>query len=145
MSGLLRQSTFLVAEDDADLRRLITTRLIKLGVVVHEVGDGAAAIEFLKEHTPTAICLDLAMPVTSGFEVLRFARATSRLVSVPILVVTGRDTLESHAVAKEHNVCAFFSKPFKTKLFLAKVEEILSQSTTSTEIAPPGNVAAGEK
>ena len=117
----------LVAEDDLDTRRILTTRLTReLQLEVVEVGDGAAALDFLGERVPDLVCVDLALPIISGYEVCRRIRSGDRTHAVPILVVTGRDSLEDLAWAHEVGVDAFLSKPFKARVFVHNVQRLLA-------------------
>jgi DNA-binding response OmpR family regulator len=89
----------LVVDDDADIRQILVHHLTSYGVEAIAVGDGAAALEWLQKETPDLVCLDLALPVVSGFKVCRAIREHESSRDVPILVLTGRDSLEAEARA----------------------------------------------
>lgn len=81
----------LVVEDDADLRELWVVVLRAAGHEVVEARDGAQAYDRMKRK-PSAVVLDLAMPVVDGYEFLRQLRSSSRYASVPVIVVSGTAT-----------------------------------------------------
>ncbi|MFI5497097.1 response regulator [Actinoplanes sp. NPDC051859] len=68
-------AAILVVEDDDDLRELLTLRLSRAGHEVFSAAEGAAALRSLDECRPDVVVLDLALPVLSGFEVIREIRA----------------------------------------------------------------------
>lgn len=122
----------LVAEDDLDTRRLLVTRLRqRRDVEVVEVGDGAAALDALVRRPPTLICLDLGLPVVSGYEVCRRLKSDPRTRRIPILVVSGRDCVADLAWAHEMGVEAFLSKPFKAPALMSHVDALLTQGPSN--------------
>jgi CheY-like chemotaxis protein len=82
----------LIVEDDADvaeqLRQVFETR----GFHVWSAGNGQEAIDIVHEHgfRPSAVLLDLLMPVMDGVEFLRARRADALFDSVPVIVMTAQ-------------------------------------------------------
>jgi CheY-like chemotaxis protein len=78
-----------VVDDSDDARDLYGDALRDAGYRVMEARDGREAIDLLLEHpTPSAIVLDLLMPLVDGYEVLDLLASYTRLTKVPTLVVT---------------------------------------------------------
>jgi two-component system, OmpR family, response regulator len=65
----------LIAEDDEDLRLLVSTTLRREGYEVVEAADGAQAIELADQHEPALAVLDINMPHVGGVEVAEHLRA----------------------------------------------------------------------
>lgn len=65
---------FLVVDDDAGIRRLVSTVLRRQQYETEEAVNGQDAIAKLTEQTYDALFLDLMMPICNGFEVLAFLR-----------------------------------------------------------------------
>ena len=85
------QKRILVVDDDAEIRSLLTTVLEKHGLMVNAAGDGAAAIELLREFQYAVLLVDLLMPGMDGFELLDHI-AGGDIVSQPVvLVITAAD------------------------------------------------------
>jgi DNA-binding response OmpR family regulator len=101
----------LVADDDADIRDLVTLRLQRFGYEVIEAGTGSRALELALERNPDLIVLDVMMPGLTGYEV------TSRLREVsetPILLLTASVRDEHEARGLEVGASAYLRKPFES-------------------------------
>jgi CheY-like chemotaxis protein len=86
----------LVVEDHADSRELLVEFLEALGYEVDVAGNGLEALERLRvPPRPTAMLLDLMMPVMSGWELMRHVRADPALSSLPVVVVSGAGPSQS--------------------------------------------------
>lgn len=81
----------LVAEDEADLRRMMKIMLGIYGFEVIEARDGYEAVEKALEEVPDLIFMDLSMPILGGLESTRAIRDHSHLKQIPIVAITGYD------------------------------------------------------
>jgi len=77
----------LVVDDDAQVGRLFKRILEEGGHTVLLAGSGGAALDRLQKETVNLLVLDLAMPDTDGFEVLKFVR--ERAPGLRVLVISG--------------------------------------------------------
>ena len=105
----------LLAEDDSEMRRLLTRALTRDGHKVVAVENGLALLALLHADRAAAIpfdllVTDLRMPGMGGLAVIRELRAWGS--SLPILLITAFSTEETLAMASDLNVAAVFSKPF---------------------------------
>ena len=124
----------LVVEDDAGLRELWVVVLREAGHEVVEARDGAQAFDRMKTE-PSAVILDLAMPVVDGYEFLRQLRASSRYASVPVIVVSGTATGKwSLRVGADR----YLAKPFEVDALTSLVGEMVR---TPSALARHGPVA----
>ena len=83
-----KNRTVLLVEDDPFLQKVLRQRLIDEGVNVVVEGDGAAAIEGVKEKKPDLVLLDLILPKKSGFEVLSELRKMPAYKHLPVVVLS---------------------------------------------------------
>lgn len=80
----------LIVEDDISLRRLLELRLGMEGFETRCAGDGAAALEALREWPPSVVVTDVMMPRMSGLELCRQLRGAEATRDLPIVLLTAR-------------------------------------------------------
>lgn len=127
------EKTIVVVDDDKAIRELIIHKLTKLGYKAIGCGEAEAAFAEFEQRIPHLVCLDLALPTSSGFEVCEFMRADPSLVDVPVLVITARVGLEDHARALEVGADEVLEKPFRFPELADHVERLLLQGRQHTE------------
>ncbi len=111
----------LVVDDDADIRRLLALRLESAGFMVHPAADAAAAIELLRTtHCDLVVC-DVVMPGDDGFELLRQIRAQYSLATLPVIMLTVRDTSEDIVRALDLGANDYVAKPVDFPVLIARV------------------------
>ncbi len=112
----------LVAEDDPGLRSVLERGLREHGYVVDAVGDGRAALDHLRVYDYELAVLDWRMPVTSGLEVLEQLRR--RGSSLPVLLLTARDTVEDRVTGLDAGADDYLVKPFAFPELLARLRAL---------------------
>ena len=124
-----RGATILVAEDDADLRGVMTTSLTRNGHRVVQARDGAEALAAIEREHVDLLVLDLVMPNIDGFGVLTRLKELRRSESIPVIVVTGTDrsTTEVQALGLGANV--YLSKPVEAAALTEQVTRLLTRSS----------------
>ena len=131
--------TILVADDEANIRELVTLYLEKEGFSVITASDGRAAVNSAREFHPDLIVLDLMMPELSGYEVCRELRRDS---DVPILMLTARGDDVDRIVGLELGADDYLGKPFHPRELTARVKAILRRSGTAAQ-RDTGSVVVG--
>jgi CheY-like chemotaxis protein len=104
--------TLLVADDDPQIRSVISRQLSRLGYRVVEASDGAEALASARANLPDLILLDVLMPHMSGWEVAREVRQDPALKDTAIVVLTAI----GHAVSEATSPLfadAHLDKPFE--------------------------------
>lgn len=115
-----RQRYALVVEDDAPIRRLVSTVLGREGFDVDAVADGAAAIQRLGGSKRYAvIVLDLMLPTLGGEEVIAFLRGHMPESVRRIVLITATVRLASFGLPDE--LCVVLQKPFELDHFVRAV------------------------
>ena len=121
-------SKIVVADDDADIRELVTFILEMDGHEVFPVRDGAAAVEACRDEDPDLAVLDFMMPRMSGVDACRALRTDAALAGIPVILLTAR----TEASDIEHGVNAgaddHVAKPFSPSELAARVAAILERS-----------------
>jgi DNA-binding response OmpR family regulator len=81
-------TTILIVEDDDHLSEIYQAALQLTTMDITVVGDGSAAIEWLRDQSPRIVLLDLNLPNVSGLEVLAWMRRHDHLRSTWVIVTT---------------------------------------------------------
>ncbi len=113
----------LIAEDDKALGQFLSRGLEADG---HRAGiavDGAAAVEAFCQEPPDLVILDLNLPIKDGEQVLNEIRALD--ADLPVLVVTGRQELETRVRCLDAGADDLMTKPFSLIELRARVRALL--------------------
>ncbi|MDE2599403.1 MAG: response regulator transcription factor [Rhodocyclaceae bacterium] len=113
----------LVVEDDTLLADALTRCLTQSAYAVDLARDGAAANETLATNPYDLVVLDVGLPKMDGFEVLRQLRA--RRSSIPVLLLTARDTVEDRVYGLDLGADDYLTKPFDLPEFEARVRALI--------------------
>lgn len=104
-----------LAEDDDDMRSILSSALRRDGYEVIEAADGRELLSRLQDDEaattrPNLVISDVRMPGLSGMQVLATLRASD--FATPVILITGFGDEELHSEAAEHGATAVFDKPF---------------------------------
>lgn len=120
----------MVVEDDPDLQKAMGAHLEKMDFEVVSALHYGAAVEMLARRVPHLVCIDLELPVQSGYELCEHIRGPLGL-RVPILV-TGNSSFPSDmASAEQAGANAFLRKPFSMAQLTDYVETLFLKSHLS--------------
>jgi len=122
-------SYILVVEDNEDLAYGLRTNLEIEGHEVEVAGDGRTAIESAAGRRPELVILDLMLPDTDGFLVLRHLRESG--LETPILVLTARGEEADKVRGLRLGADDYVTKPFGLLELLARVEALLRRASTT--------------
>lgn len=129
------KKTVMIIDDDKATRELIGRKLKEWGYRTISCGEAEAAFDCFREEAPHLVCLDLALPTRSGFEVCEYMRADPCLIDIPVLVITARTGLEDHARAIEVGADEILDKPFRFNDLETHVQHLIRHGRLPTETA----------
>lgn len=112
----------LLVEDDGPLRNLTARNLREHGFEVIAVATGAEMWVVMESESFDLIVLDIMLPGTNGFDILRRLRQTS---ATPVVFVSARSGQEDRIVGLELGADDFLPKPFSTRELVARIGAIL--------------------
>jgi|GEM_PF-791191 len=112
--------TILVADDNADMRRHLTSILSKEYKVI-TVTNGAEALESIYNERPSLVLSDVMMPVMDGKQLLKHIKSDPDIALLPIIFLTARAGEESKIEGYETGADDYLVKPFSAKELLARI------------------------
>lgn len=120
-------SKILLVEDDVNLAESIKYWLKGQQHIVEHVVDGNDALALIMSDTFEVILLDWELPGISGINVCRQAREAGN--KTPIIMLTGRGSIEHKVEGLDMGVDDYIAKPFSLKELSARLRAILRRST----------------
>ena len=123
-----KQQTVLIADDEPQIREILSIYFKKEGFKVIEAADGAEALVQVQAGKPDIILLDIMMPVLDGLEVCKQVRKIS---DVPIIMLTAKVSDDDRILGLEIGADDYISKPFNTREVVARVKAVLRRTNAS--------------
>jgi len=124
----------LVVDDDEDSRLLIQFLLERQGYTVVLADSGPAAISVLESTEVDVVVLDVMMPMMDGFAVCRELKKLDSTASVPVILLTARDDMQTRATGMKLGVSDFLAKPVKKEELYARIRTQLDGRQRAREL-----------
>jgi len=118
----------LVADDDADIRDLVTFKLEQAGFEVIAVEDGQAALDQARDRRPMLAVLDVSMPGLSGIDVCRMLRADRATADMLIIMLTARVQEQDVEGGFSAGADDYVTKPFSPRELVSRIQSLLSRA-----------------
>ncbi|NYH52832.1 DNA-binding response OmpR family regulator [Nocardiopsis arvandica] len=112
-------SRILIVEDEERIASFVRKGLDASGFTTTVVGTGAEAVDYAVTGGFDLVLLDLGLPDTDGFDVLRRVRSLG--VEVPVVILTARDGVRDTVTGLEIGADDYVTKPFRFEELLARV------------------------
>jgi len=125
----------LIADDDEKLLKMIRRTLIYDGFQVITAINGRDALEQVQTNVPDLVILDWMMPELSGVEVVERMRTAED--TIPILMLTARDTVADRVAGLNRGADDYLVKPFAPSELLARIHALLRRFEKSTQPDAP--------
>jgi CheY-like chemotaxis protein len=122
----------LIVDDDAAIRRAVTSELSNAGFAIREAADGEEGLRLYAEIEPDLVLTDLAMPRRDGVSLIRALRELGG--TTPILVLSVRGEEEDKVRALDAGADDYLAKPFSLRELAARVRAQLRRAGGA---APP--------
>ncbi len=117
----------LIVEDEANIVKLISIRLERLGHSINSADNGVAALDIAREITPDLILLDVMIPVLNGFQVLQRLKTDPATAPIPVLMLTARGHERDIVAGLEGGADDYIIKPFSFPELIARVSTALAR------------------
>ncbi len=118
----------LVVDDDPMITKLVKVNLELSEFVVEEAWDGDTALKVLKSDAPDLMVLDLMMPRTDGWDILKMVRERQDIKDLPIILLTAKIHDEDLIRGWEMGADDYVIKPFDPVQLSDRVKAILDST-----------------
>ncbi len=121
----------LFAEDEKSLSRAVCAILKKNNYSVDAVYNGEDALDYLATENYDGVILDVMMPKTDGFTVLKRMREAGN--RTPVLMLTARSEIDDRVHGLDAGANDYLTKPFDTRELLARIRAMTRQSDVQSD------------
>ncbi|UXX81288.1 response regulator [Reichenbachiella carrageenanivorans] len=118
-------STILVVEDNDEVRQFLQ-ELMQVSFEVHVACNGQEGFERAQTLQPDLILSDVLMPVMSGTEMCSKLKTNLTTSHIPVVLLTARTAVEHKIEGLETGADDYITKPFNTKILVARINNILN-------------------
>jgi len=121
----MMKEKILIIEDEEKLARFLEMELLYEGYQVEKAFDGRTGLELAQSEKFDLIILDIMLPGLNGMEVLRRLR---RSTSIPVIMLTARDTIMDKVAGLDSGADDYMTKPFEIEELLARIRTALRKT-----------------
>lgn len=118
--------TVLIIDDNTDIRQYERT-LLQDEYIVLEAADGKEGLSVAIKEVPDLVICDVMMPVMDGLEFTKQLKTNTATSHIPVIMLTAKNLEEHRAEGYEHGADSYITKPFHSKVLLARIENLLRQ------------------
>lgn len=129
----------LIIDDDVELCELVSEYVGAEGFQITAVHDGDAGLRAALSNEFALVLLDVMLPGSNGFEILRRLRSDS---NVPVLMLTARGDDVDRIVGLEIGADDYLAKPFNPRELVARIRAILRRAAAHSATADGGRLLA---
>jgi CheY-like chemotaxis protein len=117
----------LIAEDERDIRDLVSFTLRFAGHEVVAVANGAEAVEAAPQVMPDLILMDVRMPRMTGYEACEKLKADPQVADIPVVFLSAKGQESEIRAGKEAGAAEYLLKPFAPAELTERVAELLKK------------------
>ncbi|MCK5171829.1 MAG: response regulator, partial [Planctomycetes bacterium] len=137
-------ANILVVDDERDLLELLSLNLSAEGYTITTVETGKEAISAIETERPDLILLDIMLEDISGIQLTGKLKNSPETASIPIILLTAKDTEMDMVVGLSVGADDYVTKPFSTKVLVARIEAVLRRAypdpTAGHQVLAAGDV-----
>jgi CheY-like chemotaxis protein len=115
----------LVIDDEEPIRLLCRVNLQLENMDVLEAADGPSGLDQAREHRPDVILLDVMMPGTDGWEMLRQVQERHGIGAIPVIMFSGKVDEQALAEATARGARGFIGKPFDLQQLIDQTKQLV--------------------
>jgi DNA-binding response OmpR family regulator len=118
----------LIAEDNAEIRTLVSSILVEEGHKVGVAQNGQQALDMIMADAPDVLVLDIMMPQMDGYTVLKEIKSAGSREGMKILILTAKTSETDWVRGYKLGADAYLTKPFDTDELVNGIEDLLSMT-----------------
>jgi len=121
----------LVAEDEKDIRELVSFTLRHAGYDVWTASDGVEAVDIAQDVRPDLILMDVRMPRMTGYEACQIKKQMDTLKDIPVVFLSAKGQEAEIQQGLAVGAVAYILKPFAPADLTLRVRELLASQSES--------------
>jgi len=125
-------SKILVADDEPDMRSLLSDLLEDAGHEVTEAENGQVAYQQIQQELPDLVLMDVLMPMMDGIQVLQRLRNDAATQSLPVILLTAFSLSDEDIGILETPNTYHLTKPWRRGVVESAINSALAQTTGSS-------------
>lgn len=143
----------LIIDDNDDVRQYLRT-ILDDRFTLFEASDGQEGLDVAQREVPDLVVCDVMMPVMDGLTFCHKLKTTVSTSHIPVIMLTAKSLDEHRLEGYEQGADSYITKPFQSKVLLARINNLLRQramlrehfagGAAQTEEAPAEKLAANE-
>ena len=135
----------LVVDDNEDNRNVLTRILKRDGYAVSEAVNGQEAYDRIQEVAFDLLILDIMMPVMDGMELLSLIRAKHEFSTLPVIMLTSMNEVESAVTCIREGADDYLTKPLNPVLLGSRIEMLVERRRLREQVEELGRYTLDEK
>lgn len=129
------KKTILIVDDEESIMDLLVYNLEKEGYNTLKAYDGITAVEMALKERPDLVLLDVMIPKLDGISVCKKIRYYLNISTMPILMVSAKDTESDKIVGLEMGADDYITKPFQIRELMARIKANLRKAEAKSSVA----------
>lgn len=123
----------MLADDDAEIRKLLRTFLFDQECDIIESSDGAEALENIIVHKPNLVILDVMMPELNGWQICKYVKSRDDFQTVGIIMLTAIGPVNNELTSPLFGADDYIDKPFDLDELEFKIRKVLADKRAPKE------------
>jgi len=117
----------LIAEDERDIRDLITFTLGFAGFEVMAAANGEEAVNLARQETPDLILMDVRMPRMTGYEACAILKTDAKLKDIPVIFLSAKGQDSEIQTGLQAGATDYLLKPFAPDQLTERIQAVLAK------------------
>lgn len=123
----MHKSTVLVADDEENVRRLVSSMLAKYYTIL-EASDGEEAVDMTRSQKPNLVLMDIMMPNVDGYTAASMLKTDEATKHIPIVMLTAVGQELNKKLAQTMGANGYITKPFTQQDLLHTIGRLMKNA-----------------